>query len=116
MLEPGKFNIRTILFPFLGPIWIPVRVNLNLFLAEFRIRIHKTFDDMDPDPVANPIQIMGKSFFLSPKILHFEIFYFYPNQTKFSDQQNNTCRVYNAENIEFDGYCSTGRTKFKSVL
>ena len=26
-----------------------------------RIRIHETFADKDPDPLANPIQIMGKT-------------------------------------------------------
>ena len=56
--------------------------DLSRSVSFCRIRIHETVDDMDPDLVTNQTQIMGKYLFL------LKIFYFHPNQIKFSVKKN----------------------------
>ena len=55
------------------------------------IRIHETFDDMDPDPVGKPTS-WENNFLILSKLFHFLIFYFYTNQN-----QQKTC-------VKCDGY------------
>ena len=80
-----KFQLKYVRFLF--NLVFPSGFRIRIHKSGFRIWIHKTFDDMNPDPVEKSKSWENQIF--TPKILHFEIFYFYPNRTEL-----NTTRVY----------------------